>query len=113
MSGGASPACPIGIRPRAVEDIERHASYLEENAAPDVASRFRRAIMDALDQIAFMPQAGAPRDVGNTRLTGLRMFVVRDFRKYLVFYVSPDGYVDIVRILHGTQDVMSILEDEE
>ncbi len=103
----------VRIRPRAVEDIERHADYLEEHATPDVALRFRSAIMDVIDQIAEMPGIGSPREVNNPRLRGLRMWIVPDFRNYLLFYLTPQGSVEIVRVFHGAQDIKSLLEDEE
>jgi toxin ParE1/3/4 len=112
VSDGEIPARAVRIRPRAVEDIERHADYLEENATPDVALRFRAAITDAIDQIAFMPGAGAPREVRNPLLSGLRMWIVSEFRNYLIFYITPEGAIEIARVLHGAQDIKSILEDE-
>ncbi len=63
----------VKIRPRAAEDIERHADYLEAKATSDVALRFRSAIMEAVDQIAFMPGSGSPRRVKNVLLSSLRM----------------------------------------
>ncbi len=113
MSHDEPPLHTVHIRPRAVEDIERHADYLEANAEPDVAFRFRAAIMNAVDQIAFMPGAGAPREVQNPRLSGLRMWIVSEFRNYLIFYITPDGGIDILRVFHGAQDIRSILADEE
>jgi toxin ParE1/3/4 len=112
VNNDETPARPVTVRPRAVEDIEGHADYLEENATPEIAQRFRAAIMNAVDRIAFMPGAGAPREVQNALLSGLRMYVIPDFRNYLVFYLTPEGSVEIVRVFHGAQDITSILEDE-
>lgn len=102
----------VNIRPRAIADIEHCANYLEENATPDVALRFRSAIMQAIAQIETMPGAGSPRRVRNSRLAGLRMWVVPGFRNYLLFYLTPAGEAEIIRLLHGAQDVNSILETE-
>jgi toxin ParE1/3/4 len=108
-----TPTPNIQIRPRAITDIEVHAEYLEESATPDVAIRFRTAIMQAIDQVAYMPGSGAPRKLLNPLLAGLRMKLVPGFRNYLLFYITPTGNIEIVRILHGAQDVNRILEDEE
>jgi toxin ParE1/3/4 len=113
VSQDDSPERKVTIRPRAIADIERCATYLEENANPDVASRFRSAIMQAIDQIKFMPGSGSPRQVRNPRLSGLRMYIVPGFRNYLLFYLTPQGGPEIIRLLHGAQDVNSILETEE
>lgn len=69
--------------------------------------------MDAIEQIALNPQAGAPREVRHPRLAGLRMRVVPEFRSYLIFYVAPDDSVQIVRVFHGAQDIKGIVEDDE
>jgi len=61
------PASPrtIIVRPKAVADIEHQAGYLEDNARPAVAARFRTSIMAAIDQLAFMPGIGSPREAIN------------------------------------------------
>ena len=107
-----TPARLIQIRPRAVEDIEQYADYLEENATSEVALRFRSAIMNAIDQIGFMPGIGSLRELENTRLAGLRMWIVPGFRNHLIFYLTPEGGIEIVRVLHGAQNTEVILEDE-
>jgi toxin ParE1/3/4 len=113
MSDEEASGRAIFIRPRAIEDIERHAEYLEENASPDVALRYRSALMKAVDQIALFPNSGSPRQVKNTLLTGLRMWIVPDFRNYLLFYLTSENEIEIVRVLHGAQDIKNILEEEE
>ena len=35
-----------------------------------------------------------------------------EFRKYLIFYLAPDGNIEIVRVLHSSQDTGAILEAE-
>jgi plasmid stabilization system protein ParE len=103
----------ISIRPRAIDDIERCADYLEEKSTPETAKRFRSAIMQAVVQIETVPGAGSPRRLRNPRLSGLRMWIVPGFRNYLLFYLTPNGGAEIIRLLHGAQDVNSILEAEE
>ena len=107
------PKRQANIRPRAIEDIEKCAKHLEINATPKVALRFRSSIMQAVEQIEGMPGAGSPRQVKNPRLSGLRMRIVPGFRSYLLFYITPQGGVEIIRLFHGAQDVNSILETEE
>ena len=73
MDQDDAPKRTVRIRPRAAADIERCADYLEENATPEVALRFRSAIMEAVEQIEAMPGIGSPRQVRNPRLPGLQM----------------------------------------
>ena len=108
-----TPQRKASIRPRAIADVEKCAAYLEDNATPETALRFRSAIMQAVEQIETMPGAGSPRQVRNPRLSGLRMWIVPGFRNYLLFYLTPQGGAEIIRLFHGAQDVNSILEAEE
>ena len=107
------PKRKVSIRPRAIADIEECATYLADNATQETSLRFRSAIMQAVEQIEFMPGAGSPRQVRNPRLSGLRMWIVPGFRNYLLFYLTPQGVAEIIRLFHGAQDVDSILESEE
>ena len=113
MSQYNKPRHRVTIRPRAIEDIQKLATYLEINATAEVVQRFRASIMETVEQIEQMPGAGAPRQVNNLRLSGLRMRSVRGFRDYLIFYITPLGTIEIIRLLHGAQDVGSILENQE
>jgi plasmid stabilization system protein ParE len=68
--------------------------------------------MKAVEQIGFMPGAGAPREVRNPALSGLRMWIIPGFRNYLIFYLTPEGKPDIIRVFHAAQDIQSLLEEE-
>lgn len=61
-------------------------------------------------QIARMPGIGGAFVTNNNRLQGLRKWAVKDFRKYLIFYMDRDEVVEIVRILYATRDISSILD---
>ncbi|BAY12273.1 plasmid stabilization system [Calothrix sp. NIES-2098] len=50
--------------------------------------------------------------VQNPRLKGLRKWVVKDFKKYLIFYLQADENIQIVRILYARRDIERILEQE-
>jgi toxin ParE1/3/4 len=113
MSDEDAPTRNISIRPRAVTDIESHAVYLEERTTPEIAARFRDAIMTAIDQIATMPGMGTPREMKNPRLTGVRFHIVPEFRSYLLFYLTSTNEIEVIRVFHGAQDIQSILEDEK
>ena len=113
MSSDDTPQRQMIVRARAAADIEKCAEYLEEKATPETALRFRSAVADALNNIVFMPGAGSPRKVRNPALPGLRMCAVPNFRNYLLFYITPAGNVEVIRLLHGAQDVNNILEAEE
>jgi plasmid stabilization system protein ParE len=37
---------------------------------------------------------------------------MKGFEKYLIFYLVLDDVVDVVRVLHSSQDIQAILSDE-
>lgn len=59
-----------------------------------------------------MPLIGSERKFFNSKLWGIRLWFVKGFEKYLIFYRVFDNYIEIVRVLHSAQDVDSIMEDE-
>ena len=60
-----------------------------------------------------MPGMGRLYPLTNPRLEGLRKWSVKGFEKHLIFYLSFDDYIEIVRILHAARDIEAILEQEE
>lgn len=52
-----------------------------------------------------MPGMGSLRKYKNPELSGLRMWPVKGFDNYLIFYLTKDKSIYIVRVLHGKQDI--------
>jgi toxin ParE1/3/4 len=102
----------ILLQPRVTEDLERQVEYLDERANPEVSDRYLKSVYGAFDLLAQMPGMGAPREQLNPRLNGLRMWPVPDFPKYLIFYRATDETVEVIRVLHGAQDIEGIISEE-
>ncbi len=101
------------IRSRARDDIIRQLRwFLVEQDAPDAAFRFVDAVEESVRQLSLMPDAGAPREIRNPALQGLRIWPVKEFEEFLIFYVARADTVRVVRILHGKRDVDRILKKE-
>ena len=101
------------IRPRAQDDILRQFRwYLIEQDAPDAAFQFMEAVEASVEQLLSMPYIGAPRELRNQALEGLRFWPVKDFDDFLIFYVVVEDTVRVIRILHGTRDLDRILKKE-
>ena len=60
-----------------------------------------------------MPGGGALRDYGDPALAGLRMWPIPKFPKYLIFYLTTEKTVEIVRVLHGAQNLQAIFAPPE
>jgi toxin ParE1/3/4 len=101
------------IRPRARDDIIRQFRwYLVEQDAPDAAFRFVDAVEASVEQLLSMPGVGAPREIGNPALKGLRVWPVKEFDEFLICYVVEGDTLRVIRILHGKRDIQRILNKE-
>lgn len=106
------PARKVSKNPRAVSDLEAISDYFDSEAGIDVAVRFLEAAEDAFQRLLDFPELGASRQWLNPRLPGLRMWPISDFPHYLVFYLPHDVGVQVVRVLHSSQDIPTVFEDE-
>jgi toxin ParE1/3/4 len=102
------------IRPAARDDIVRQFRYyLVEQDAPPVANRFLASVERTIDNILQAPKAGAPKQLSNAALAGLRAWPVEEFEDIRVYYLVAENEVRVIRVLHGKRDVQRILEHEE
>jgi plasmid stabilization system protein ParE len=101
------------LRPHAKGDIEAQFDYYEEESGVDLALGFLAAVNGGIAFVAEHPEAGAPRDFGNRRLTGLRAWPVPDFEDIRIYYLlTEENAVQVVRILHGKRNLTRILRKE-
>ncbi len=100
------------IRGAARDDILRQFRWYLEQDARDAAFRFVDAVDESVRQLSQMPDMGAPRDLRNPALKGLRVWPVKEFEDFLIFYVVHGDTVRIIRILHGKRDVARIMREE-
>lgn len=101
----------IFITPKASQDIDDIFNYIAEDNC-DIDLNCFDAIRQTIAKIAQTPGIGSPYTVNNLRLTGLRKKAVKGFEKYLIFYLSQDDLLSVVRIIHATRDLPAILEQE-
>lgn len=97
-------------RPPAKRDLLEQASYLAQDKL-NAAARFLSAAEEAFRLLARMPAMGSRRNFANPRLAGLRLWRVPGFEMHLIFYRPIPGGIEVLRVLHGSRDVQSILED--
>src|SRR5688500_2954342 len=71
----------------------------------DAAKRFVAAAQKACHKLADMPGLGTERDFGNPKLAGIRSWPITGFENFLIFYVPTKSGINIVRVLHGAQDL--------
>ena len=101
------------IRPGAQDDILRQFRwYLVEQDVAEVAAQFVEAVQASVEHLVRTPNMGAPRRLRNPALKGLRVWPVRGFDEFLIFYVVAGDVVRVMRILHGKRDIDRILKKE-
>jgi len=101
----------ISISPQACLDIEQSVDYLNRENE-EVALKFFDAVRQTFAQVARMSGIGAAYPLQNPRLQGLRKWMVKGFKKYLIFYLDREDTIEIVRVVHATRDLESVLEEE-
>jgi len=97
------------IRPQARRELQQIVTYLLENAGLEVARRFRQCATETFHNLAQTPGMGAPRKVRRPEFAGVRMWRVKDFDNYLIFYFPRKGGISIERVIHAKQDYHRIL----
>lgn len=89
-------------------DLNAAVDYIGERN-PDAGLRFLAAAEDAFERLAAMPGMGGLWESPNPRLAGLRVWPIRGFENYLIFYRPlPDG-IAVARVIHGSRDIERIL----
>ena len=99
------------LLPRAEADIDSHCAFFAEKSY-EKALKFDQAVFESFERLCEMPLIGTERNYKNPKLFGIRLWFVKGFEKYLVFYRVFGNYIEIVRVLHSAQDTDSILEEE-
>lgn len=102
----------LSIRPQAEADIDEILTWLLENNSA-AATRFVMELRDTFELLAENPLIGATRQYRVPALRGIRMFPLKKYSAYLIFYLNSENTLDIVRVLHASRDLQSLFEDME
>ncbi len=98
------------VLPSADRDLDDQAAYLATHASLETALRFYDAASSTFGKLSSTPNIGERWSSTNPRLAGLRVWRIEGFEKHLIFYrPQPDG-IDVVRVIHESRDIESVLE---
>ncbi len=101
------------VRPRADRDIDEIAAYLAEEAGLDTALQFLAEIYETFGRLAVQQQMGWLCRVPHPRLLTARTFRVSSrFERHLIFYQPYAGRIEILRVVHGSQDLEEFFDRE-
>src|SRR5437870_906365 len=96
-------------RPKAKKDLDDLAFYIAQDS-PKAGFRFLTAAEKAFEKLARMPHLGGIWENPNPDLGGIRVWPIRGFEKYLVFYRPVGEGIEIIRVLHGSREIERALE---
>ena len=106
------------LRPQADQDLDQQAYYLATEAGPETGHRFLVGLLAKPSPCSRpSPRRGWPLRLRNPRLASLRVFRISGFEKVLVLYLPVSSYpvssgVEIVRVIHGSRDLVAFLRRE-
>lgn len=91
--------------------VEAYRHYARE-AGQAVADRFLAQAEATFTRLASMPGIGAPFEHEHPALADARYFPLSRFKKYMVFYRTIAGGIEVLRVLHGARDIHPILAED-
>lgn len=101
------------VRKRVAErDLAEQVEHIAVEQ-PAAARRYLLAVERAFDRLLDMPEMGVRRAFKNPKLEGIRLWPVPGFTNFLIFYRVTQRTIQIVRILHGAQDISRVLGARE
>lgn len=96
------------VKPEAKNDIKHHYRYIFDRNE-DAANCFLSSSKETFQRLALTPGIGTLRKYNNPELDGLRFVSISGFQNYLAFYLTNSNSVQVVCVLHGAQDIDTIL----
>jgi toxin ParE1/3/4 len=98
--------------------IDRHSAVVERDLPdiysfiaerdPTAAERVLDAVEETFRKLARHPDCGMLYLTRNRKLQGLRMFPVRGFPNYLVFYRVEIASIRILYVTHGARHLLRL-----
>ena len=88
----------------AESDLAAYAEYLQTNSL-EAAVRFLEAFDVTIDFLKRSPEVGGRCVLANPLLAGTRVWRIKGFENYLVFYRLHPTEIEVVRVLHGSRDL--------
>lgn len=98
----------VGFRPDAIRDVNSHAEYYRLNASLAVASKFYDAVNASVTMLGMQPELGESCSFVRLRESNIRFRRVQGFGEYVVFYRFDGAVIEVLRVLHGKQDMDAV-----
>ena len=94
-------------RPQAERDIEECFVFIAEDNV-DIATQFLVAVEESLKRLSQFPNIGTARNYQNKLFQNIRMWQVKGYSKYFIFYEVFEDRIEVVRVLHSSRDLEDV-----
>lgn len=102
------------VRPKADLDLDEIADYLTQQSSLDTGLSFLAEAHRTFTLLTAQPAMGWRCKLHDSRLAGVRMFRVgAPFTDYLIFYQPRGERIEILRVLHGSQDLEALFSQQD
>jgi len=101
---------PVVLRRAAEDDIDAAIAYYLNEAGSDVAADFVEQLEDSTMKLSKQPAMGIPRYAHELHIANLRYWPMKRF-PYLIFFIEKERYIEIGRVLHGSRDIPSAVDE--
>ena len=98
-------------RAQAKKDVAQIGCFLADDSIA-AAERFLEAVEASFIALVRMPYMGASRSFRNPRFAGVRMWRVKEFENYLIFYRPLNGGIEVLRVLHGAREIEALFQSD-
>ncbi|MEJ1935361.1 type II toxin-antitoxin system RelE/ParE family toxin [Nostoc sp. NIES-2111] len=100
------------IRPKADQDLDDQAFYYATEACPELGHRFLVSAHETFSLLSTQPEMGWNPKLRLAEGEGLRLFRVTGFEKILILYRPIHNVVEILRVVHGSQNIRKLLRTQ-
>jgi len=102
----------VRILPQARLDVIRLSNdFLDED--PDLVPQFRQAFQRTVTRYSGSPFLGSPYDHAPPALPDLRFTKIGRFRKHPILYRPITGGIEVVRVVHSSQDPTTLFPEPD
>jgi toxin ParE1/3/4 len=100
----------VVIRPAANRDLDEQARYIANASGLDRGLRFYESAAETFRILVIHPHLGRATRLSNPFLGGTRMFPLKNFDHHIVFYRPVQRGVEIIRVIHGSRDLDTLMD---
>jgi toxin ParE1/3/4 len=98
------------VRPGASRDLDEQADYITTDSNIETALRFYQAADETFELISRHPRIGRAIQLLSPLFVNARLFPLKDFDRFIVFYRPLRNGIEILRLVHGSRDIERLLE---